>query len=188
MTSSTVSAEKKGWSTYRLVTMALFAALLCISAYISIPLPLPGAPHITLLNFVILLIALLFPPLDAFLIILVWMILGAVGLPVFIAGRSGIGYLLTPYGGYTVAFPLIALILPAMRGKTYSRLRYTAAAIAGAVIIDLFGMIWLMAATKIDLGTALLTGFVDFLPLDLIKAFVAAQIVPAFLKVMRSSR
>ena len=78
------------WTTKRLVTMALFAAIICISAYISIPLPLPGAPHITLQNFVISLIALLFPALDAFLIIIVWMLLAIIGLPVFIGGGIGV--------------------------------------------------------------------------------------------------
>lgn len=98
--------------------MAMFAAILCISAYISIPLPLPGAPHITMLNFVILLIALLFSSGESFLIILVWLILGILGLPVFIGGGSGIGYLITPYGGYTLVFPLIGLLLPILRGKS----------------------------------------------------------------------
>ena len=180
----TASTSTSKWTTTNLVMMAVFAAILCISAYISIPLPLPGAPHITLLNFVILLIALLFPSLEAFLIILVWMILGLIGLPVFIAGGAGVGYLMTPYGGYTVAFPFVRLLLPLIRGRSYQRIRYTVTAIIGALFIDLFGMIWLMIATKIPLSTAIVTGFAAFLPLDLVKAVVAAQIVPAFHRVM----
>ena len=58
--------------TKRLVVSALFAALLCIGAYISIPLPIPGAPHITMVNFVLLLIALLFNVGESFLIVAVW--------------------------------------------------------------------------------------------------------------------
>lgn len=171
-------------SVKRLVTMALFAAILCVSAYISIPLPLPGAPHITMLNFVILLIALLFPPLDAFLIILVWMLLGIIGLPVFIGGGSGFGYLLMPYGGYTVVFTLVGLLLPLLRGRTYNRLRYTLAAICSAVFIDLFGTFWLMHMNQLGLAAGLLAGFVPFIPLDLLKSVVAAQIVPAFRRVL----
>ena len=174
--------------TRRLVTMALFAALLCISAYISIPLPLPGAPHITLLNFVIILIPLLFSASDSFLIVLVWMILGIVGLPVFIGGRAGIGYLLAPWGGYTLSYPFAVLLLPMLRGGVYNRMRYTAAAVAGVLFIDLFGMVWLMYMNHLDLMTAFMTGVVVFLPLDLIKAFAAAQIVPAFYHVIRMQR
>lgn len=164
--------------------MAMFAAILCISAYISIPLPLPSAPHITMLNFVILLIALLFSSGESFLIILVWLILGILGLPVFIGGGSGIGYLMTPYGGYTLVFPLIGLLLPILRGKSYHRIRYTISAVVGALLIDLIGMFWLMAASHYSLRTGLLTGFLPFLPLDLLKSVIAAQIVPAFRRIM----
>ena len=66
-----VAGAKPAFTTQSLVMMAIFAAILCISAYISIPIPVPGAPHITLLNFVILLIALLFPLQQSFFIILV---------------------------------------------------------------------------------------------------------------------
>ena len=76
-TTSSAASEntQKKITTKKLVTMAMFAAILCISAYISIPLPLPGAPHITMLNFVILLIALLFSSGESFLIIRLWLIL-----------------------------------------------------------------------------------------------------------------
>ena len=40
--------NKTGFTTKSITMMALFAAILCISAYISIPLPIPGSPHITL--------------------------------------------------------------------------------------------------------------------------------------------
>ena len=73
--------NKTGFTTKSITMMALFAAILCISAYISIPLPIPGSPHITLLNFVIIVIALLFPLSQSFITILVWMALGAIGLP-----------------------------------------------------------------------------------------------------------
>lgn len=53
-----------------------------LSAYISIPLP-TGA-HITFLNFIVLLIALVFPWQDSLVITLLWLVLGAIGIPVFI--------------------------------------------------------------------------------------------------------
>ncbi|MBR1692606.1 MAG: biotin transporter BioY [Lachnospiraceae bacterium] len=166
--------------------MALFAAILSISAYISIPLPFPGSPHITLLNFVILLIALLFPLSQSFLIILVWMLLGIVGVPVFIGGKATIAYLLNPWGGYTLVFLLIAVLLPLIRGSKYNRIRYTAAAIIGALVIDFLGMVYLKLypGSGYDWRMAFAVGFVAFLPLDLIKSIVVAQIIPAFRRVM----
>ena len=168
-----VAGAKPAFTTQSLVMMAIFAAILCISAYISIPIPVPGAPHITLLNFVILLIALLFPLQQSFFIILVWMLLGVVGLPVFI-------------GGDTATFILVAVILPLIRGKKYNRIRYTLSAIAGALIIDILGMFWLMAQNHLNLQSAFLIGFVPFIPLDLVKSIVAAQIVPAFKNIIKN--
>ncbi|MBQ9885549.1 MAG: biotin transporter BioY [Lachnospiraceae bacterium] len=182
--SSNSLSDTKMLNTRSLVTAALFAALLCIAAYISIPLPIPGSPHITLLNFVILLIALLFPLPIAFMTILVWMLLGVIGLPVFIGGGAGYGYLLNMWGGYTLSFLVIAIVLPLIRGRKYNRIRYTIAAIAGALLIDFLGMIYLKAMGNLPWKAAFLTGFVPFLPLDLLKAFIAAQIVPAFKKVL----
>ena len=170
-----VAGAKPAFTTQSLVMMAIFAAILCISAYISIPIPVPGAPHITLLNFVILLIALLFPLQQSFFIILVWMLLGA-----------GTGYLIGPWGGYTATFILVAVILPLIRGKKYNRIRYTLSAIAGALIIDILGMFWLMAQNHLNLQSAFLIGFVPFIPLDLVKSIVAAQIVPAFKNIIKN--
>ena len=173
-----VAGAKPAFTTQSLVMMAIFAAILCISAYISIPIPVPGAPHITLLNFVILLIALLFPLQQSFFIILVWMLLGVVGLPVFIGGGAGTGYLIGPWGGYTATFILVAVILPLIRGKKYNRIRYTLSAIVG--------MFWLMAQNHLNLQSAFLIGFVPFIPLDLVKSIVAAQIVPAFKNIIKN--
>lgn len=183
--STTPMTDKKpAFSTKSLTMMALFAAILCVSAYASIPTPLPGSPHITLLNFVIILVALLFPTVQSFLIILVWMLLGALGIPVFIGGGAGIGYLASPFGGYTVSFLLVALVLPLIRGKKYNRICYTITAIIGVILIDLVGMIWLQISNNLALKYAFATGFVPFIPLDLLKAIVVAQIIPPFRKII----
>ena len=179
-----VNSKKSFISTKELVICALFAALLCISAYLSFPTPLPMAPKITMMNFVLFLIALLFPFNQSVLIGLVWFLLGAVGLPVFIGGGAGIGYLIAPYGAYTWAFPIVTIVLPLIRGKKYNRIWYTICATIGVLIIDLVGMFHLMYMMDYDLKTGLSLGFIPFLPLDLVKAIVAAQIVPAFRKVM----
>ena len=143
--------NKTGFTTKSITMMALFAAILCISAYISIPLPIPGSPHITLLNFVIIVIALLFPLSQSFITILVWMALGAIGLPVFIGGGSGIGYLTNIFGGYTFSFLVIAIVLPLIRGKKYNRILYTVAAIVGVVLIDIIGMLGLIIGIPVGM-------------------------------------
>lgn len=175
----------KRHSTRHMVICAMFAAMLCVAAYISIPLPLPGAPHLTLINFIVLIIALLFSPLDSFSISLVWLILGIIGVPVFIGGKAGFAYLIQPWGAYTWAFVIVAGILPFLRGKKYNRIRFTIVAIFGAVLIDLIGMTYLIIMGGYGLVEGFSIGFLPFIPLDLVKAVVAAQIIPFFYKVMR---
>lgn len=183
-----VNNKKRLFTIQTLTVMAMFAAILCISAYISIPVPIPGSPHITLLNFIVLLIALLFPAHQAFLTILVWMLLGVIGAPVFIGGNAGFGYLLTGWGGYTLAFLLAAIVIPLLRGRKYSRLRYTLTAITGVIIINILGMIYLKIMTGITWEAAVFTGFISFLPLDILKAVVAVQIVPMFRRMLPHNR
>lgn len=71
-----------------------------------------------------------------------------------------------------------------IKGSKYNRLRYTLAAILGAVIIDIIGMFWWKLNGNLTWKVAFLSGFVAFIPLDLVKAVIAAQLVPLFTKLM----
>lgn len=175
---------KKPFTTVELVMMAMFTAILCVSAYLSIPTPLPNAAHITLLNFMIFLIALVFDLKDSTIIVALWMILGAIGVPVFIGGGSGLGYLFGVFGGYTFSFLIASIVMGLIKGKKYNRLTYTLIAVLGAVIIDVIGMIWWKFNGNLGWKTAFLSGFVAFIPLDLVKAVVAAQLVPIFSRLL----
>ena len=173
---------KSKFSTYSLVMMALFAAILCVSAYISIPLP--NGTHITLLNFVVTLIALVFPLSQSFFITLVWLLLGLCGVPVFIGGNAGPGYLFGTYGGFSFAFIVIAIFIPLLRGRKYNRIRYTIVSILSAVLVDAIGSLWILVMSGCSIKAAFVAGFLPFITLDLVKAVVAAQIVPAFRKLI----
>ncbi len=169
-------------STRCLVIMAMFAAVLCVSAYISIPLP--NGTHITALNFIITLIVLTFPVGQALAIVLVWLLLGITGIPVLVGGNAGIGYILGPYGGYSVSFVLIAIFIPLLCRRKYNPLYFSAFAILSAVAVDLTGTFWIMAVSKVSFKAAFIAGFIPFIALDIIKAIVAAQIVPKLRKLV----
>ena len=178
---NSITRNKNIFATQNLVLMALFAAVLCVSAYISIPLP--NGSHITALNFVVTLIGLVFALEQSFLISLVWLLLGAVGVPVFIGGQGGIGYLFGQYGGYSFAFVIIAILLPIFCKREYNRISFTIAAIISAV----FGSIWIMIIGGINLKAAFIAGFLPFIVLDTIKAIVAAQIAPVFRRILNNA-
>ncbi|MDO4166620.1 MAG: biotin transporter BioY [Eubacteriales bacterium] len=182
---SDTNTKQKTFTTQNIVIMAMFAAILCISAYLSIPLP--NGSHITLLNFAVTLIALLFPASQSFCIVLVWFLLGSVGVPVFIGGNAGIGYILGNFGGYSLSFLLIAILVPILTGRKYNRIRATIVAIFSAVLVDLFGMLQWMLLGHLSLTQAFVAGFASFIVLDLVKAIIAAQIVPAFRLILHTA-
>lgn len=172
--------------TLRLAVMAMMVAVICISAYISIPLP--NGTHITLLNFVVTLVALSFPLPESIGIIGVWFLMGLAGLPVYIAGNSGIGYITGALGGFTISFLLVAVLIPLTRGKKYNRVRYTlSAVIFSALLVDVCGTLWLTVIAKMSLKEAFLAGFAPFIILDTIKVIIAAQIVPAIRKLINAA-
>ena len=133
------------------------------------------------------LIGLVFAVEQSFFISLVWLLLGAVGVPVFIGGQGGIGYLLGQYGGYSFAFVIIAIVLPIVCKRTYSRIYFTIAAIVSAVFVDLFGTLWIMIIGGINFKAAFIAGFVPFIALDTVKAIVAAFIAPSFRKILNNA-
>ena len=182
-TQPTQTAVKSAHSAQSLVTIALMAAVLCVSAYISIPLP--NGSHITALNFIVMLVALVFSIRESFLINLIWFLLGLSGLPVLIGGASGIGYVLGPWGGYSIAFLIVAALVPLICTRKYNRVLYTIIAILSAAFVDLFGSIWMMVVSDIALVPALVAGFLPFIVLDVVKAVIAAQIVPQIRKIVR---
>ncbi len=175
------------FATKNIVQMALFAALLCISAYVSIPLPLPGGGHLSVINFVVLLIAMLFPLGQSFFIILIWMLLGALGLPVYAAGGAGIGYLLSPLGGYNIGFLFVSILLPFLGRKKKKGFYTIFLAVFGVLLIDFIGMVWMKLLGSISWKAAFFAGFLPFVPLDLVKAVVVAKILPVFRRILTES-
>ncbi len=181
-----MTSAKSIFSTKSLVTMALFAAILCVSAWISIPLP--NGSHIALLNFILFLIALTFSPGQSAIIVLIWFFLGLVGVPVYVGGQAGMGYIASQWGGYNIGFIAVAFLIPLLRklaGDGYHRLVCTLIAILGAVLIDLTGSLWLMCMGEVSAKQAFVMGFLPFIPLDLVKAVVSAQIAPQFRRFMQ---
>lgn len=176
---------KQQFSVRNMVLIALFTAILSVSVYLS--LPLPNGSHITFFNFVVMIIILIFPLRDACMIIIIWLLLGAVGVPVFVSGNAGLGYLLSPYGGYNFGFLAVAIVIPLIRGKKYNRISYTLISLLGALLVDIIGAVWWMVLGNLTLKQAVVMGVLAFLPLDCVKAVVAAQIVPVFRKIMSMS-
>jgi biotin transport system substrate-specific component len=97
----------------QLTLIALFPALLAVSAGIIIPLG--SLPPITLQTFFVFLAALILPARQAFLSILVYILIGMIGLPVYSGYTGGIGIVLSKSAGFFIGFLVSAYIINFMK-------------------------------------------------------------------------
>lgn len=168
--------ETSRWNIHDLTQMALLVALLSVSAYIAFPIPVTLV-SVTAQTLFLNLTALLLDRRKAALTVAVWILLGAVGAPVFSGGRGGLSELVGPTGGFIFAFLLAAYLIALLKGPRFSLVRYLLVTICvGIPVIDLAGAAWYMVYAHISWGTALVTTALPFLPGDLIKS-VAAVLV-----------
>ncbi|MDU5084350.1 biotin transporter BioY [Veillonella sp.] len=160
--------------TRRLTKMALLTALLCVSAWISFPLPFSPVPVIAL-TLVATLTGLILSPKDAFIVFLVYILLGVIGLPVFAGGTSGIAKFWGPTGGFIISWPFAYTLLSICKGKSKSFLSYTWRSIVITIpVVYIFGIAGFMIVTGTPLWAAISAAMIPYLPGDIVKCVVAA--------------
>ena len=168
-----------------MVYASLFAALTAVGAFIAIPI---GPVPIVLQNMFIYLAGLLLGGRWGLISVGVYLLAGAVGLPVFAGGLGGIGRFVGPTGGYLIGYlPAVLLI-----GKIAHRDRPRAATdvlamICGTLVLYAFGVSWLKIVSGLPLIKALALGMVPFLIGDGIKIAAAAAIAKALRPVIQVS-
>ena len=156
--------------------MAICVALLCVSAYISFPVPFASA-MITALTIVMNLTAFLLAPRQTLVVLLIYVLLGAAGLPVFVGGAAGIGEVMGPRGGFLLAFIVAYPIVSWLKGRTCSFRRYFLAAVfVGIPLTYIGGLISLMHFMHLELWPAMLAAVFPFVPGDVLKAALAAYL------------
>jgi len=119
--------------------IALFVALTAICSWIMIPSPIP----FTLQTFAVCLSCILLGGRNGSITIIAYIVLGAVGLPVFSGFRGGLGALLGPTGGYILGFIFSALVIwliTSLFGK--SLYVYILSTIPALLICYAFGTAW----------------------------------------------
>lgn len=146
--------ETNRWNIHDLTQMALLVALLSASAYLAFPIPITLVT-VTAQTLVLNLIALLLDRRKAALTVAVWILLGAVGIPVYSGGRGGLSELVGPTGGFIFAFLVAAYLISLLKGKEFSLPRYLLVTLCiGIPVIDLAGAAWYKFYADIGWGTA----------------------------------
>lgn len=174
-----------------MVFTAVMAALICIAAPISVPVgPIP----ISLATFAVYLAGGLLGTKKGTLAVTVYILLGAVGLPVFSSGEGGLQKLFGVTGGYIFGY-IPCVIIAGLFVDLFFRKRSSIAnkflnwlsrawsvpvgMVVGTVILYAFGTAWFVIARGVTLEVALINCVYPFIPGDLIKIACATVITIA---------
>ncbi|OTN75267.1 hypothetical protein A5886_000337 [Enterococcus sp. 8G7_MSG3316] len=161
------------------IQAALFAIIIAGLSQLTIPL---GLIPLTGQTFAVGLAVTFLGMRTGTMAIIIYLLLGLIGLPVFAGFTSGIGILLGPTGGYLVGFIFNGLLTGAM--MSYKPTNYwwgIIANIAGALATLAFGTLWLKWSAGMTWSAAFNGGFVLFILPGIIKA-VAAAVLGIFLR------
>ena len=161
MAESEVTAVKSKY----LALSALFSALTALCAWLSLPL---GSVTFTLQSFSVTLCLLLLGGKWGTVSILVYLLLGAAGLPVFSGFRGGIGMLLGPTGGFLAGFLTMALLYWLIISLFGEKCRLFAL-IAGQLLCYICGTTWFAFSTGSGIPAALMLCVVPYLLPDGVK-------------------
>ena len=167
------------------------AAVTAVAAQIAIPIP--PVPF-TLQVLAVILSGLLLGPRYGALAQGVYVLVGAVGVPVFSEFSGGLGVVLGPSGGYLASYPIAAAVAgsaaPVVASASRRRALFSGFlwGCAGLAIIYALGATWLAVVTDLPIGIALVQGVLIFVPFDLIKVALATLVAVAVAPAIASSR
>jgi len=167
--------------TTRTRAIGILVAVAALALASQFALPLPGTPvPLTLQPLLVVLAGLVLGPVDAAAAMVIYLGLGAAGLPVFQPiGAPGIARLLGPTGGYLLAYPIAAAVAGWLGAGRQSFATRALAAMAGILVLYLGGIAQLTVLSG-SLATAALIGALPFVAADAVKALVAAGIAGRF--------
>jgi len=155
------------------VYVALFTALIIIGGYISVPLPFGPVP-IVLADLFVMITGLFLGFKWGLTSVALYLCLGALGLPVFAGGTSGLAVLFGPTGGYLFGYLLLVASVGFISSKgKRSIITNLIALVVGNILLYAIGVPWLKTVMNFGWAGALAAGLTPFLPGTIIKITVA---------------
>ena len=166
-----------------MVYTALFAAVICVVAPFSLSIgPIP----VSLATFAVYLAAGTLNCKSCVLSVVLYVTLGAVGLPVFTNFEGGFHKIAGVTGGFIVGYIPCAAAAGIITGAFGKKLRsYVFGMAAGTVLLYAFGTAWFIIQTKTSFRASLLLCVLPFLPGDAVKIAAASVIAPRLQRAIR---
>lgn len=154
-------------NTKKTALAAILAAILCVLAPISIPV---GAIPVSLATFAVFTISCTVNKKYAVTAVIIYILLGAAGLPVFSAFSGGFHRIAGISGGYIIGYLPCSFLISAMTDKWESKkIVYPVSMIIGAATCYATGTLWYMYQTQTDFAAAFTVCVLPFLPAEILK-------------------
>lgn len=154
----------------RIARLALMVAVVAVTASIEIPL---GPVPFTLQTFFIAFTGALLGPLDGFIAMVVYLLLGAVGVPVFAGMSAGVAKFVGPTGGYLFSYPFVCALCGCFAKHKDKLIPHIIMAVLGILLCELMGTVQLKFVNGLEWPVAFVYGFGWFVVKDIICAIIA---------------
>jgi len=159
-----------------IIDVCLVVILISLGAFVRIPLPFTPVP-ITLQTFFVMIGSAYLSKTLAPAALLIYLILGMLGLPVFSGAEGGIEKILGPTGGYLFGFFIASIYISSFIKKSKNFQNIFVNLLIGSTIILILGSLYLSAYFKISLAKGFYLGFLPFIPGELLKIVFASLIL-----------
>ena len=152
--------------------------LIALAAHLQVLLPFSPVP-VTGQTFAVLFLGALYGSRRGPTTVVTYLMLGAMGLPVFAGGMAGLARFVGPTAGYLLGFVVAAFVVGSLSERGWDRKPWTSAAsmIIGNGIIYALGVAWLWRFVGWE--AVLNAGVVPFLPGDALKIALATILLPS---------
>jgi len=157
-TSGTVAVDNQKIRTKQMVLIALMTAVTCVLGPLSIPLPFSPVP-ISLTNFAIFLAIFVLGMKSGTISFIIYLLLGAIGVPVFSSFRGGLQVLAGDHFDRKLVPTIIGMII-------------------GMAVCYAFGTVWLAKLLSLSFKEGLMMGVIPYLAGDAAKIIIAAIVGP----------
>ena len=165
---------KNKMQTRDLIMCSLFAAVIAVCAQISIPFP--GGVPLTMQVLAISLSGMLLGSKKAFLSVIIYLMIGAIGMPVFQGFTGGLQAIVGTTGGYLYSFPLLAYIVGYISERSTKVIPTFLAMVVGLTVVYIVGTIHFSYLTGHSIAVSLGYCVIPFIFTDTVKIILATII------------
>ncbi|MGN1051550.1 MAG: biotin transporter BioY [Acutalibacteraceae bacterium] len=174
-----MEGKRKNSNIFNMVVCALFASVMCVLSPITIPI---GPVPISLGILGVMFTAVVLGPIRGIVSVVVFLLIGVCGVPIFSGGNSGIATLLGPTGGYVWSYLLVVIVvgflcnLKIFQNKTFNILQIIISCFIGVLVCYTGGTIQFMLLMKTDIAYSISVCVAPFVVFDIIKCIIAGVV------------